>query len=940
MLSGAAQAATTGTIQGTIIDAATKKPVVGATVTAVAPSGRSSATTDAAGFYNLFNLSPDTYTVSVTLNGYRPIIVNGVTVVQDQTVHIDQGLAKELKVIGSTGTRSAGNLVQPNQTADVYNVSQQQLGAVTGTGGARTLYDIVQTAPGVTSTGVAGRPRIRGGDVGDVAWELDGIPINDRLTGLFTTNLSVIGMQSLELYTGGYSAQYGDAGGGVINSVVKRGTYPGFGSLTYTTQLTSPEVDVLGEYGGARPDGKLSWYIAFDHVNSYIPFANGYEPFVLSQARTASDNTNSTIYTRDVLTNFHWRPGANDDVQLFLQTGNQKLPFDVGLSGQPVYGLAQCNGAVVAPSATSTHTVTSPGISNSGLPCTVNGVNTGLQYVPLDQQNANVWYHYSNLAKVQWNHVFTDKFFMTLRAAENFNQYIFYQPFDFAIVNGVPTPGAPANYASVTNGTPASGGPGWQDNYSDRRSQMYIGAADFTYTPNAHSTWYGGVSYERDNSAENYYDYSGNDGATFGLYNFSGSYPNLFLSIDYPLILPAIYAGTKQTFGKLTVEPGLRYEAETYDIPNRPDIVNANGTITKTYAYGPYGVHSWEPRFAFSWAPNMRSSIRGSYGVTSSFVPAAYVFNDSPNGTNAQSSRYDSVYYPGGGIVPERNFNADLSYSLGLRNGVDSLRVTPFWRHATNKLEAVKSYTINPVTNLPVFTGPTFFRTGIQNESTGVEFAWNHVLKGDGLSWWLGGTWVNYWGSLTAGALAGGTPYGQISASSSVLAPFLATGEMFRNSSQPPWSLSWTGDYKRGRFHADPFVLYQVGAPYNVVNNNTTCASGHFGPPPSGSTTAPFVCDAYDNQMHFARALWWSALDVGYDVVKTKQHSVTLGLMVRNLFNNPQGDVYPTTFTNYARGGTNPDVGTYGPGQVPNNLYYYAPDSTRRQVQLYLSTKF
>ncbi|MBV8644741.1 MAG: carboxypeptidase regulatory-like domain-containing protein, partial [Candidatus Eremiobacteraeota bacterium] len=281
VLVGPISAATTGTISGTVTDAATKKPLAGVVVTASAPSGRGSATTDANGFYNIYNLAPDTYSVSVAGKGYQQVLVNGVTVVQDQNVRIDEPLAKALQSIGRTSARSASNLVQPNQTADVYNVSGQQLGAAAGAGGHRTLYDVIQTSPGVTSTGVSGRPRIRGSDVGDVAWEYDGIPINDRLTGLFTTNLSIVGTQNLEVYTGGFSAQYGNAAAGVINSVVKRGTNPAFGSFTYTSQLPLAEHDIQAEYGGATPNGKLSWYGSLDYSNSDSQFANGYQPYVI-----------------------------------------------------------------------------------------------------------------------------------------------------------------------------------------------------------------------------------------------------------------------------------------------------------------------------------------------------------------------------------------------------------------------------------------------------------------------------------------------------------------------------------------------------------------------------------------------------------------------------------------------------------------------------------
>ncbi len=952
-------AGTTGTISGTLSDAA-KKAVAGATVTAAAPSGRGSATTDANGFYVINNLSPDTYTVSFAAKGYQGLVVSGVTVVQDQNVQINQALARSLTTIGRVSARSASNLVQPTQTADVYNVSNQQLTAAAGIGGHRTLYDVIQTTAGVTSTGVAGRPRIRGSDVGDVAWEYDGIPINDRLTGLFTTNLSVVGTQSLEVYTGGYNAQYGNAAAGIINSVVKRGTYPSFGSVTYTTQIPASEHDVVAEYGGATPNNKLSWYFSLDASNSDPVFANGYQPYADAQALTARNTTASTIYSRDAVGNFHYRPTDRDDVQFLVQTGNQKIPWDKGLVGAGILGIKQCNGVVV-----SGGKITNPGTSVSGLPCQMPAVdsktglvtgytNTGLQYFPLAPDNSNVWYHYSNLLKLQWNHVISDKLFAQFRLAENFNQYVFYQPFSLATKNGVTTAGAPFAYGApigtkptVVNGylpagTPAGPGFGWQDEYSDRRSHMYIGNLDLTFTPNARSTYYFGLGYERDHSAQRYFDYCGCDQASGGVgaFNNDGSFPNEYLRVDYPLTLPDIYFGTKQTFGKLTLEPSLRFDEETYHIPNRPDVTDpVTGAVTKSYAYGPYSTHAWSPRFAFTWAASPYDAIRGSYGVTTTFVPAAYVFNDSPNGITAGDSRANSPYFPNTNVTNQRNFNVDLSYSHALRNGVDSFRVSPFYRHAVDKLELTKLYTLSGTGNVTL-AGTSFFRTGIQNRATGVEFGWNHVVRGDGLSSYFSGTYVNYWGSVTPGALAGGTPYGGITsnaftAQNVALRQFLATGAMFRNPSQPPWSVSWTGDFRKDRFHADPFVLFQTGAPYNVTGS--TCLDQSKSPIGNPTNACPAALN--DSQVHFAKANYWVALDVGYDVIKHGARTVTLGMNVRNLLDQPSADVFPSVNTAYPAG-QNPDLRTYGPSSVPNTLYYYAPNAQARQVQVYLSTKF
>ncbi|MDQ6925147.1 MAG: carboxypeptidase regulatory-like domain-containing protein, partial [Candidatus Eremiobacteraeota bacterium] len=884
-----AAAATTGTISGTVTDSATKKPIAGATVTAAAPSGRGSATTDGSGFFNINGLAPDTYTVSIATKGYDAVVQAGVTVVQDADVRLNSTLSKALQTIGRVASRGASNLVQPTQTADVYNVTNQQLTAAAGIGGHRTLYDVIQTTAGITSTGVAGRPRIRGSDVGDVAWEYDGIPINDRLTGLFTTNLSIVGTQNLEVYTGGFNAAYGNAAAGIINSVVKRGTYPAFGSATYTTQFPASEHDVVAEYGGATPNNKLSWYFSLDSSNSDPVFANGYQPFADAQALTARNNTATTIFTRDAVMNLHFRPTGKDDIQFLWQTGNQKIPWDKGLIGASILGIKVCKNVVVAGGA-----ITNPGTSDTGLPCQMPKVtggvitgytNTGLQYYPLTQDASNVWYHYSNLLKLQWNHIISDKWFAQFRVAENFNQYVFYQPFSLATKNGVTTLGAPPYQygplgstpvpltGSAPAGSPAGPGFGWQDENSDRRSHMYIGNLDLTFTPNAHSTYYMGLGYERDHSAQSYVDFCGCDQASGGVgaFNNDGSFPNEYLRIDYPLTLPDLYFGTKQTFGKLTLEPSLRYDEETYHIPNRPDVTNpATGAVTKSYAYGPYSTHAWSPRFAFTWAASPYDAIRGSYGVTTTFVPAAYVFNDSPNGVGAGDSRINSPYYPNSHLANQRDFNVDLSWSHALRNGVDSFRVTPFYRHAVDKLELTKQFvpSTTPGGNV-VLTGTSFFRTGIQNRATGAEFSWNHVVKGNGLSSYFVGTYINYWGSVTPGTLAGGTPYGSITSGSfsnqsAALRQFLATGQLFRNPSQPPWSVSWTGDFRQDRFHASPFLIYQVGAPYNVTGN--TCMDQSKAAIGSASNACPLALN--DPTVHFARANYWAALDLGYDVIR------------------------------------------------------------------------
>ncbi|MGA9275224.1 MAG: carboxypeptidase-like regulatory domain-containing protein, partial [Candidatus Cybelea sp.] len=65
----AATAGTTGTIRGHVDDRATKAPLAGVTVSAMAPSGASTAKTDAHGDFLFISLSPDTYVLTATRSG-------------------------------------------------------------------------------------------------------------------------------------------------------------------------------------------------------------------------------------------------------------------------------------------------------------------------------------------------------------------------------------------------------------------------------------------------------------------------------------------------------------------------------------------------------------------------------------------------------------------------------------------------------------------------------------------------------------------------------------------------------------------------------------------------------------------------------------------------------------------------------------------------------
>src|SRR5581483_8280055 len=178
-----ARAGSTGGIVGRVVDAATQAPIAGAVVTASAPS--QTATTDASGSYRFLTLVPDTYTLAVNKSSYDSVVQPGLSVFADQVQTFNVAMNKTLRTIAHVTSREAANLIKPGTTSDVYSVNaagQKAAGSLIGPGGLSNAYGAIQSAPGVAiDQGEAGwfqMVHIRGGDIDQVGYELDGIPVN------------------------------------------------------------------------------------------------------------------------------------------------------------------------------------------------------------------------------------------------------------------------------------------------------------------------------------------------------------------------------------------------------------------------------------------------------------------------------------------------------------------------------------------------------------------------------------------------------------------------------------------------------------------------------------------------------------------------------------------------------------------------------------------
>lgn len=877
-------AGTTGIVSGTVTDAH-GAPLADVRVSAASASQSATATTDSHGFYSLNNLIPDTYLLSFQKEGYQPVTVPGVTVFQDQTNVVNQQMRTQLKTIATVRSSGASNLVKSNQGSDVYNVTGKELTAATNPVDTHeTLYQYLAVTPGVTANGFPAQPRIRGGQVTDLGYEFEGIPIQDRIVGFFTSNLANIGINNIEVYTGGLSAAGSFNGTGYFNSVLKTGTYPGFSNLS--VQASSPEFNnyLTVETGAATPNHRFSYYVGFDGVNSQNQYDYGEHSY--PDVLYWDFNGPGPVKTRDWVSNFHFRPDPKDDIQLVATNSWGDFVFNylaVKSPGEPpILGFAPCAGAV--PGGNSLTGMTG-GTSPSGASCT----NTGLYWTQLSRQSGgNIYHHYGGLGKIQWNHNINENSYYDLRVAENFNQYIFDQP--MAEVNNPALENDGGPYSGIGYGLPAGTCPaypyapgtpvastndgydicafddGVNNFYGDRRSNIWLGALDYVNELNSNATIKAGVSDERDNNVLDYYLTN-----TYTIYP-SGKiqWPGIFEKADYPTSRQEAYIEGDVHVGKFLLDPGLGYGQQHYGFPKDPGYANAYG--------GGSTQHVINPTFNGTYTFDPNDVLRFSWGNTTSFISSAYIYTTSEAQYTASGAGLTrNPFRPGTEFQPQLNHSADLMWEHNFGNGT-TMRVGPYYNSASNYFNSYRPITGVGANGEPIFSHTTVLTNNNAHKTMGAEFALNHIDNRPlGMSYWLTATYDNFW--TTAYDISGAfinTPLPQ---------NLINAGVKVRAPSNPLWSGTLLTDFHSDRFHLDPLIYYQTDTFFNTGDI-------HCGFPAAGSNAWGYRCehDLVPNEVAPYIATnelkahgWWRINLSAYEELGVKRNLI-VGFKADNLF--------------------------------------------------------
>ncbi|MCU7499029.1 MAG: TonB-dependent receptor [Ignavibacteria bacterium] len=216
-----------GRIEGKISDAKTKEMLPGVNV--IVKGTYYGAQSDASGKFAINSVSTGTYTIEVSFIGYKTVQFTGIKIEANKTKTLDVKLEesaltldKDVVIIGEKP------LVDVEETQSKKTLSRDEIEMAA----VENISDLVTQQAGVIKTD--NEIHIRGGRSYENALLVDGVSVQDPLSGTgFGLQLSSNALEEVEVITGGYNAEFGQATSGVVNVRTREGGDKFHGYVSY-----------------------------------------------------------------------------------------------------------------------------------------------------------------------------------------------------------------------------------------------------------------------------------------------------------------------------------------------------------------------------------------------------------------------------------------------------------------------------------------------------------------------------------------------------------------------------------------------------------------------------------------------------------------------------------------------------------------------------------
>ncbi len=258
-------AQTTGSLRGFVYDKETGEPMMFSNV--VLENTQIGTTTDVNGYFVLSKIKSGTYNIKVTSLGYETYI-ESIKVEKNKVVALKIELSPSATELETVEVKGKQEMLRTESQVSVEKITSTDIQQMPSIGGQADLAQYIQVLPGVVFSGdQGGQLYIRGGSAIHNKVLLDGMVVYNPFhsIGLFSVFETDI-IRSADIYTGGFSAQYGGRISSVMDITTKDGNKKHFtGKLSASTF----GANLLLE-GPIVKDSNYTLSYVFSAKNSYL----------------------------------------------------------------------------------------------------------------------------------------------------------------------------------------------------------------------------------------------------------------------------------------------------------------------------------------------------------------------------------------------------------------------------------------------------------------------------------------------------------------------------------------------------------------------------------------------------------------------------------------------------------------------------------------------
>ena len=235
-------AGTSGKLSGLVFDSNTKEPLIGCNV--IIKNTSLGTATDLNGSFLIMDIAPGKYSVSITMIGYSDYIINDLVINSDLTTTLNIPMSISALEGAVVVVSADENRINKNLTSTTAIITSEAIDKLPVT----EISDVVNIQAGFVDG------HLRGGRTGEIAYWVDGIPVTDQYDGNSVVDVSKDMVQEMQLISGAFNAEYGQAMSGILNIVTKEGTEDFGGSFDiYSGDFLSTSDDIFMNINSFNP---------------------------------------------------------------------------------------------------------------------------------------------------------------------------------------------------------------------------------------------------------------------------------------------------------------------------------------------------------------------------------------------------------------------------------------------------------------------------------------------------------------------------------------------------------------------------------------------------------------------------------------------------------------------------------------------------------------